>query len=93
MVTVFAEIGQFLQQQPFGLAVIAASTGMKGDSQKDKLLTEAQALVVQGYLVKSRIRRHSSEDDRSGKEQQHGRRKSRRDSHLPAGNQYDAIGS
>jgi phospholipid/cholesterol/gamma-HCH transport system substrate-binding protein len=48
-----AEIGQFLQQQPFGLAVIAASTGMKGDSQKDKLLTEAQALVVREYLVKN----------------------------------------
>jgi outer membrane protein OmpA-like peptidoglycan-associated protein len=31
--------------------VIAASTGMKGDSQKDKLLTEAQALVVRDYLV------------------------------------------
>jgi phospholipid/cholesterol/gamma-HCH transport system substrate-binding protein len=48
-----AEIGQFLEQQPFGLAVIAASTGMKGDSQKDKLLTEAQALVVREYLVKN----------------------------------------
>lgn len=47
------EAGQFLEQQPFGLAVIAASTGMKGDSQKDKLLTEAQALVVRDYLVKS----------------------------------------
>jgi phospholipid/cholesterol/gamma-HCH transport system substrate-binding protein len=47
------EAGQFLQQQPFGLAVIAASTGMKGDSQKDKLLTEGQALVVRDYLVKN----------------------------------------
>jgi phospholipid/cholesterol/gamma-HCH transport system substrate-binding protein len=47
------ETGQFLQDQPFGLAVIAASTGMKGDSQKDKLLTEAQALVVREYLVKN----------------------------------------
>jgi phospholipid/cholesterol/gamma-HCH transport system substrate-binding protein len=48
-----AEAGQFLEQQPFGLAVIAASTGMKGDSQKDKLLTEAQALVIRDYLVKN----------------------------------------
>jgi outer membrane protein OmpA-like peptidoglycan-associated protein len=48
-----AEAGQFLEQQPFGLAVIAASTGMKGDTQKDKLLTEAQALVVRNYLVKN----------------------------------------
>jgi phospholipid/cholesterol/gamma-HCH transport system substrate-binding protein len=47
------ETGQFLEQQPFGLAVVAASTGMKGDSQKDKLLTEAQALVVREYLVKN----------------------------------------
>jgi phospholipid/cholesterol/gamma-HCH transport system substrate-binding protein len=47
------ETGQFLEQQPFGLAVITASTGMKGDSQKDKLLTEAQALVVREYLVKN----------------------------------------
>lgn len=47
------EPGQFLEQEPYGLAVIAASTGMKGDSQKDKLLTEAQALVVRDYLVKN----------------------------------------
>lgn len=40
---------QFLEQEAFGLAVIATSTGMKGDSQKDKLLTEA--LVVRDYLV------------------------------------------
>ena len=48
-----ADAGQFLEQQSFGLAVITASTGMKGDSQKDKLLTEAQALVVRDYLVKT----------------------------------------
>jgi phospholipid/cholesterol/gamma-HCH transport system substrate-binding protein len=47
------EAGQFLEQEPFGLAVIAASSGMNGDSQKDKLLTEAQALVVRDYLVKN----------------------------------------
>jgi phospholipid/cholesterol/gamma-HCH transport system substrate-binding protein len=45
------EVGKFLETQPYGLVVIAASTGMKGDSQKDKLLTEAQALVVRDYLV------------------------------------------
>jgi phospholipid/cholesterol/gamma-HCH transport system substrate-binding protein len=50
---VLTETGQFLEHQAFGLAVIAASTGMKGDSQKDKLLTEAQALVVRDYLVKN----------------------------------------
>ena len=47
------ETGQFLERQPFGLAVITASTGMKGDTQKDKLLTEAQALVIRDYLVKN----------------------------------------
>jgi phospholipid/cholesterol/gamma-HCH transport system substrate-binding protein len=48
-----SEAGQFLQQEPFSLAVVSASTGMKGDSQKDKILTEAQALVVRDYLVKN----------------------------------------
>jgi phospholipid/cholesterol/gamma-HCH transport system substrate-binding protein len=48
-----AEAGQYLQAEQFGLAVVAASTGMKGDSQKDKILTEAQALVVRDYLVKN----------------------------------------
>ena len=33
--------------------MIAASTGIKSDNQKDKLLTEAQALVVRDYLVKN----------------------------------------
>jgi len=52
------EAGQFLESSPFGFAVIAASTGRLGDSQKDKLLTEAQALVVRDYLVN-----HFSFDD------------------------------
>ena len=47
------EAGKFLEQGDFGVAVISASTGMKGDSQKDKILTEAQALVVREYLVKT----------------------------------------
>jgi phospholipid/cholesterol/gamma-HCH transport system substrate-binding protein len=47
------ETGQFLEQQPFGLAVITAFTGMKGDTQKNKVLTQAQALVVRDYLVKN----------------------------------------
>jgi phospholipid/cholesterol/gamma-HCH transport system substrate-binding protein len=48
-----AEAGKFLEQQPFGSVVIAASTGLKGDSQTDKLLTEAQAYVVRDALVKN----------------------------------------
>ena len=44
--------GDFLQSNRFGVAVIAAYTDMKGDSQTDHLLTEARAMVVRDYLVK-----------------------------------------
>ncbi len=47
------ETGEFLQSNPFGLAVIAAYTDMKGDSQSNHLLTEARAMVVRDYLVKN----------------------------------------
>src|SRR5262249_50967711 len=47
------EAGKYLETQAFGVAVITAVTSMKGDSQKDKLLTEAQALVARDYLVKT----------------------------------------
>jgi len=45
------EAGQFLQQNKFGLVVISASAGMKGDSDKERGVTEAQAMVVRNYLV------------------------------------------
>jgi len=45
------EAGQFLQTHPFGLAVVATSTEMKGDTDKDRVLTEARAMVVREYLV------------------------------------------
>jgi len=35
-------VGEFLAQNQFGVAVITASTGMEGDSQKDTVLTEAR---------------------------------------------------
>ena len=47
------EAGKYLQAEPFGLAVIAASTGMKGDSDKDRRLTQARAFVVRDYLVRN----------------------------------------
>lgn len=47
------EAGQFLEQNRFGLVVIAASTDMKGDSQKDRTLTQARAAVVRTYLVQN----------------------------------------
>jgi phospholipid/cholesterol/gamma-HCH transport system substrate-binding protein len=47
------ETGEFLQSSHFGVAVIAAYTDMKGDSQSNHLLTEARAMVVRDYLVKN----------------------------------------
>src|SRR5207302_5094650 len=47
------EVGDFLQSNRFGEAVIAAYTDMKGDSRQDHLLTEARAMVVRDYLVKN----------------------------------------
>jgi outer membrane protein OmpA-like peptidoglycan-associated protein len=47
------EAGDFLQNNGFGVAVVAAYTGMEGNSQKDCLLAEARAMVVRDYLVKN----------------------------------------
>jgi phospholipid/cholesterol/gamma-HCH transport system substrate-binding protein len=43
--------GEFLGNNPFGFAVVVASTGMEGDTQKDLQLTQARAMVVREYLV------------------------------------------
>jgi outer membrane protein OmpA-like peptidoglycan-associated protein len=45
--------GQYLQSQQFGLAVIAASTGRTGDSDKELALSEARSFVVRKYLVEN----------------------------------------
>jgi outer membrane protein OmpA-like peptidoglycan-associated protein len=45
------QAGQFLADNEFGVAVVAVSSGMTGDTQKDLVLTEARALVVRNYLV------------------------------------------
>lgn len=45
------EAGNFLQSNPFGLAVVAAYTDMKGDTDKNRVLTEARSMVVREYLV------------------------------------------
>lgn len=45
------EAGDFLQNNPFGLAVVAAYTDMRGDTDKNRVLTEARAMVVREYLV------------------------------------------
>jgi phospholipid/cholesterol/gamma-HCH transport system substrate-binding protein len=45
--------GKFLEQNQFAFAVVVASTGMQGDTQKDMVLTEARAMVVRDYLVEN----------------------------------------
>jgi len=45
--------GEFLANNQFGFAVIVASSGMEGDTQKDLVLTQARAMVVREYLVEN----------------------------------------
>ncbi|HTA21909.1 MAG TPA: MlaD family protein [Terriglobales bacterium] len=45
--------GEFLANNQFGFAVVIASTGMEGDTQKDLVLTQARAMVVREYLVEN----------------------------------------
>jgi len=45
--------GEFLANNQFGFAVVVASAGMEGDTQKDMVLTEARAAVVREYLVEN----------------------------------------
>lgn len=45
------EAGRFLEENKFGLAVVAASAGMKGDAEKGRELTQARAMVVRDYLA------------------------------------------
>jgi phospholipid/cholesterol/gamma-HCH transport system substrate-binding protein len=46
-------VGTFLAANPFGIAVVVASSGPDGDSEKDLLLSEARAMVVRTYLVEN----------------------------------------
>jgi phospholipid/cholesterol/gamma-HCH transport system substrate-binding protein len=50
---VLNDAGKFLEQNKFGLAVVAAYTSMKGDSEKDRVLTEARSMVVRDYLTQN----------------------------------------
>src|SRR5205823_8805967 len=45
--------GEFLERNPFGLVVVAGRTDMKGDTEKDRILSEARAMVVRDYLVRN----------------------------------------
>jgi len=46
-----SQAGKYLEADPFGEAVVTAYAGMKGDSDKDRPLTEARAYAVREYLV------------------------------------------
>jgi phospholipid/cholesterol/gamma-HCH transport system substrate-binding protein len=45
------EAGRYLEQNGFGLAVVACFADLKGDTDKQKQLTEARAAVAREYLV------------------------------------------
>jgi len=45
--------GNFMAQNPFGVAVVVVSTGMEGDTRKDLVLTEARAMVIREYLAEN----------------------------------------
>ena len=49
----FDDAGEYLQTTKFGLAVVASSAGMKGDTERDRTLTEARTMVVRNYLVQN----------------------------------------
>jgi phospholipid/cholesterol/gamma-HCH transport system substrate-binding protein len=48
-----SEVGDYLQKQKFGLAVVVSAAGLKGDTDKMLLLTQAQSAVVRNYLVQN----------------------------------------
>ena len=47
------EAGQYLQDNKFGMAVVAAYAGATGDTDKDRELSEAQSMVIRDYLAKT----------------------------------------
>ena len=49
----FTEAGRFMEANRFGLAVVAGYSSMKGDSAKNKILTQARTMVVREYLVQN----------------------------------------
>jgi outer membrane protein OmpA-like peptidoglycan-associated protein len=48
-----SDAGRFLEGNPFGAAVVSVSGGMTGNADEVKLLTQARAMVVRDYLVKT----------------------------------------
>ena len=47
------EVGRYLEANPHGLVVVSAYTGMKGDSEDNLVLTQAQSMVIRDYLAEN----------------------------------------
>jgi phospholipid/cholesterol/gamma-HCH transport system substrate-binding protein len=47
------EAGKFLEANLFGVAVVAGYSGMKGNSEQNKVLMQARTMVVREYLVQN----------------------------------------
>lgn len=50
---ILKEVGKFLEETKFGLAVVTASTGTKGDTTKARVLSEARTMVIRDYLAEN----------------------------------------
>ena len=49
----FMEAGDYLQANKFGLAAVVVSVGMKGETDKDRVLSEGRATAIRDYLAKN----------------------------------------
>jgi phospholipid/cholesterol/gamma-HCH transport system substrate-binding protein len=47
------DAGKYLENNKFELAVVVAAVGMKGETDKDKVLTEARASAVRDFLAQN----------------------------------------
>ena len=45
------DAGDYLQSNPFSLAVVVVSAGMKGETDKDRILSEGRATAIRDYLA------------------------------------------
>jgi hypothetical protein len=50
---VLDDAGHFLESNGFGQAIVVAASGMVGDSEKVRVQTQAQAMVIRDYLVQN----------------------------------------
>jgi phospholipid/cholesterol/gamma-HCH transport system substrate-binding protein len=47
------EAGDYLQANKFGLAAVVVSVGMKGETDRDRVLSEGRATAIRDYLAKN----------------------------------------